>query len=161
VTVNVALVQVRGRLVRGQPKSKAGKRVVALDQGSVAAVRAHRTLLKRERLAAGDVWADSGRLFTDELGEPLNPDYVSRRFRELAKEAGLPVIKFHAARHTAAALALEAGVDIKIVSEQLGHSTTRIKQDLYQHVRHQVHADSAEKVVDLLPRSKEERGTRS
>jgi hypothetical protein len=37
------------------------------------------------------------------------------------------------------------------VSEQLGHSTTRITQDLYQHVRHQVHVDSAEKVVDLLP----------
>ena len=46
---------------------------------------------------------------------------------------------------------IQAGVDIKIVSEQLGHSTTRITQDLYQHVRHQVHVDSAEKVVDLLP----------
>jgi integrase len=65
--------------------------------------------------------------------------------------AALPVIKFHAARHTAATLALEAGVDIKIVSEQLGHSTTRITQDLCQHVRHQVRMDSAEKVVDLLP----------
>ena len=149
MTVNVALVQVGGRLVWGRPKSKAGERVVALDSGSVASVKAHRTLRKRERLAAGEAWTDSGRMFTDELGEALHPDYVSRRFRELAK-AGLPVIKFHAARHTAATLALEAGIDIKIVSEQLGHSTTRITQDLYQHVRHQVHADSAEKVVALL-----------
>jgi integrase len=151
VTVNVALVQVGGKLVWGRPKSKAGERVVGLDKGTVEAVRAHRTLRKRERLAAGEAWADSGRMFTDELGDPLHPDFVSRRFRELAAEAGLPVIKFHAARHTAATLALEAGVDIKIVSEQLGHSTTRITQDLYQHVRHQVHVDSAEKVVDLLP----------
>ena len=151
VTVNVALVQVGGKLVWGWPKSKAGERVVGLDKGTVEAVRVHRILRKRERLAAGEAWADSGRIFTDELGEPLHPDYVSRRFRELAAEAGLPVIKFHAARHTAATLALEAGIDIKIVSEQLGHSTTRITQDLYQHVRHQVHVDSAEKVVDLLP----------
>jgi integrase len=151
VTVNAALVQVGGRLVWGKPKSKAGERVVGLDRGSVAAVTAHRTLRKRERLAAGEAWEDSGRMFTDELGERLHPDYVSRRFRELAKEATLPVIKFHAARHTAATLALEAGVDIKIVAEQLGHSTTRITQDLYQHVRHQVHLDSAEKVVELLP----------
>ena len=151
VTVNVALVQVGGKLIWGRPKSKAGERVVGLDKGTVEAVRAHRTLRKRERLAAGEAWADSGRMFTDELGEPLHPDYVSRRFRELAEKAGLPVIKFHAARHTAATLALEAGIDIKIVSEQLGHSTTRITQDLYQHVRHQVHVDSAEKVVDLLP----------
>jgi integrase len=151
VTVNAALVQVGGRLVWGKPKSKAGERVVGLDRGSVAAVYAHRTLRKRERVAAGEAWEDSRRMFTDELGRAVHPDYVSRRFRELAAEAGLPVIKFHAARHTAATLALEAGVDIKIVSDQLGHSTTRITQDLYQHVRHQVHLDSAEKVVGLLP----------
>ena len=161
VTVNVALVQVGGRLVWGRPKSKAGERVVGLDRGSVAAVTAHRTLRKRERLAAGEAWTDSGRMFTDEVGERLHPDYVSRRFRELAKAAGLPVIKFHAARHTAATLALEAGVDIKIVSEELGHSTTRITQDLYQHVRHKVHVDAAEKVVDLLPRRRGARETGS
>jgi integrase len=161
VTVNVALVQVGGRLVWGRPKSKAGKRVVGLDKESVAAVKAHRTLRKRERLAAGEAWADSGRMFTGELGEPLHPDYVSRRFRELAEAAGLPVIKFHAARHTAATLALEAGIDIKIVSEQLGHSTTTITRDLYQHVRHQVQVDSAQKVVDLLPSRKRSQETGS
>ena len=161
VTVSAALVQVRGRLIWGKPKSKAGERVVGLDKGSVAAVTAHRTLRKRERLVAGEAWADSGQMFTDELGERLHPEYVSRRFRELAKAAGLPVIKFHAARHTAATLALEAGIDIKIVSEQLGHSTTTITRDLYQHVRHQVHVDSAEKVVDLLPGHKIARETGS
>ena len=127
------------------------ERVVGIDRDTVEGVKAHRTLRKRERLAAGEAWEESGQMFTDELGRRLHPEYVSRRFRELAAEAGLPVIKFHAARHTAATLALAAGVDIKIVSEQLGHSTTRITQDLYQHVRLQVHQDSAEKVVELLP----------
>jgi integrase len=151
VIVNVALIQVSGKLVWGKPKSKAGERVVGIDRDTVQGVHAHRTLRKRERLAAGEAWEDSGRMFTDELGRALHPEYVSRRFRELAAEAGLPVIKFHAGRHTAATLALEAGVDIKIVSEQLGHSTTRITQDLYQHVRLQLHHDSAERVRQLLP----------
>ena len=161
VTVSAALVQVRGRLVWGQPKSKAGERVVGLDKGSVAAARAHRTLRKRERLAAGEAWEDSGRMFTDELGQALHPEYVSRRFRELAAAAGLPVIKFHAARHTAATLALEAGTDIKIVSEMLGHSTTRITQDLYQHVRVQLQIDAAETAVELLSGRKRVRETGS
>ncbi len=162
VTVNAALVQVGGRLVWGRPKSKAGERVVGLDKGSVASVKVHRTLRKRERLAAGEAWEDSGRFFTDEHGRALHPEYVSRRFRELAKEAELPVIKFHAARHTAATLALEAGIDIKIVSETLGHSTTRITQDLYQHVRVQLQIDAAETAVELLPDAvKRAQGTRS
>jgi DDE superfamily endonuclease len=46
--------------------------------------------------------------------------------------------------------ALEAGTDIRIVSEMLGHSTTRITQDLYQHVRVQLQIDAAETAVELL-----------
>ena len=69
----------------------------------------------------------------------------------MAKEAGLPVIKFHATRHTAATLALQAKIDTKIVSETLGHSTTRITEDLYQHVSVQMQIGAAEMVVALLP----------
>lgn len=84
-------------------------------------------------------------------GSPLYPEQVTRTFQALARAAGLPVIKFHAARHTAASLALDAGIDVKLVSDQLGHSTTRITQDLYQHVRLQPQIDAAERVVSLLP----------
>jgi integrase len=93
-------------------------------------------------------------MFTDELGRPLNPDWISRRFKALAKEVGLPVIKFHAARHTAATLALQGGIETKIVSETLGHSTTRITEDLYQHVSVQMQIGAAETVVSLLPQRK-------
>lgn len=64
------------------------------------------------------------------------------------------MIKLHEGRHTAAVLALEAGVAPKVVSAQLGHSTVGITQDLYTHVRQTVAADAAERVAALLvPRS--------
>lgn len=151
ITVNVVLLLIGSRLVWGKPKSRAGERVVGLDSGSVEEGKTHRSCRRRERLAAGAAWDNSGRMFTGETGEPLNPDWISRRFKEMAAEAGLPVIKFHAARHTAATLALEAKVDVKIVSEQLGHSTERITRDLYQHVSVQMQIGAAETVVALLP----------
>lgn len=154
ITVNVALLLIGGKLSWGKPKSRAGERVVGLDSGSVAAGRAHRARRKRDRLAAGASWQESGHMFTRPDGQPLNPDYISRRFRELTDEAGLPRIKFHGTRHTAATLALEAKIDTRIVSEQLGHSTTRITQDLYQHVRVQLQIDAAEQTVALLPERK-------
>ena len=121
ITVNVALLAVGGRLVWGKPKTKSGERVVGLDADTVTAGKAHQSQRRRERLAAGPAWDDSGRMFTDEVGRRLNPDWISRRFKTLAKDAGLPVIKFHAARHTAATLALQGGVETKVVSETLGH----------------------------------------
>jgi integrase len=84
------------------------------------------------RAAIGQLRADGRNprlLVIDPLGACIGEGTIltskgARRFKEMAGEAGLPVIKFHAARHTAATLALQAKVDSKIVSEQLGHSTT-------------------------------------
>jgi integrase len=161
VKVNVALLMIGGRLSWGRPKSKAGERVVDLDQGSVIAGQAHRMQRKRERLAAGPAWQDSGRMFTREDGSSLNPDWISRRFRQLSAEAGLPVIKFHAARHTAASLMFDAQVDVKIVQEVLGHSTETITRDIYTHVRRKHHQDAAERMVALLPEPKSARAPAS
>ena len=50
----------------------------------------------------------------------------------------------------------DAGVDVKIVQETLGHSTEAITRDIYAHVRRKRHQDAAEKLVALLPET--ERG---
>jgi len=89
-------------------------------------------------------------VFATEVGGPVRPDYVSRHFTTLTTAAGLPRITLHQGRHTAATMALEAGLDIKVVAEQLGQSTTRITQDLYQHVRRSVAGDAAAKVARLV-----------
>ena len=150
--IAASILQLGGKVVRGLPKTQAGERFVSLDQESVALLRRHRTAQKRERLAWGGAYEDQDLVFCREDGTPYPPDYVSRRFRELAEAAGLPRIKLHEGRHTAATLALEAGLDVKVVADQLGHSTTAITQNTYQHVRRQVHVSAAEAVVELLPK---------
>jgi integrase len=62
----------------------------------------------------------------------------------------VPPIKLHEGRHTAATLGLESGVDLKTVSDQLGHSGIGITADLYTHVRRARHHEAAERVAQLL-----------
>jgi integrase len=57
-----------------------------------------------------------------------------RSFRPLLERAGLPRIRFHDLRHTAASIPLAHGVPTKIVSEMLGHASTSITDDIYAHV---------------------------
>jgi len=59
---------------------------------------------------------------------------VRRWFRPMLKKAGVPLIRFHDLRHTAATLLLLAGIHPKVVSEMLGHASIAITLDLYSHV---------------------------
>ena len=149
--IRQTILQINGEIVWDTPKSAAGVRTVSLDSGTAALIPAHLTILKREKLAAGEAYTDHGMFFCREDGTPYSPDSISKGFQRQAAAAGLPVIRLHEGRHTAATLGLEAGLDIKVVSDQLGHATTRITQDLYTHVRPAVHDAAAETVLNLLP----------
>ena len=103
-----------------------------------------------ERLEAGDRWVDSGYVFTNTVGEPLNPDYLTRRFAYLVQKAGLPPVRLHDLRHGAATLAHAAGADIKTVQEQLGHSSIVLTADTYTSVLMIMHFKIAEAAARLV-----------
>ncbi|WP_130491636.1 site-specific integrase [Motilibacter rhizosphaerae] len=144
------ITEVRGQLLVGSPKTKRGSRVVPLDPGTVERLRQHERQQQLERTAWGAAWQDHGLVFTREDGRPLRPEYVTRHFQRLAEEAGLPVIRLHDLRHTNASLALAAGIDIKVVSDRLGHSTTAITADLYTHVDRGVGRSAADRIAAVL-----------
>ena len=73
-----------------------------------------------ERAAAGTRWAETGYVFTTRTGGPVGPDLVTRLFRGLVADSGLPPVTLHGLRHGAATLALAAGTDLKVVQDQLG-----------------------------------------
>lgn len=58
-------------------------------------------------------------------------------------EHALPELKLHGLRHTWATLALAEGIDIHIVSESLGHSSTHITRKIYTHVTPPMQSDAA------------------
>ena len=80
----------------------------------------------------------------------MRPEYATRDFQALALKAGLPVIRLHDLRHTNASLALSAGVDLKVVSERLGHSQLAITADLYTHVNRGLGKAAAEQIARAL-----------
>ncbi len=123
-----------GRPQLGVPKTAAGARVVPIDPLTVEVLSGHQVVQQAERAAWGEAWVEHGLVFTRENGELLRPDVVTHTFRKLVEAAGVPPIRLHDLRHTHASLALAAGVDIKVVSDRLGHSTTSITADLYTHV---------------------------
>ena len=117
-------------------ETKSGKvRVNALSEETVGALRRHRARQNQRRLLLGPGYRDDGLVFSSADGSPWNPDYFGKGFASLvARTADVPRIRFHDLRHTSATTLLRAGVATKVVSERLGHSTTTLTTDTYQHV---------------------------
>ncbi len=144
------ITDVNGHSIVSSPKTKRGQRLVQLDPDTVETLRRHREAQELERLAWGAAWNDDGMVFTREDGRALRPEYVTRHFQELTKKVRLRAIRVHDLRHTSASLALAAGVDLKVVSERLGHSQLAITADLYTHVNRKLGKAAAQQIADVL-----------
>ena len=134
VTPRKPRVEVNYKVHVSEPKTAKGKRSLALDPATAAALREHRVRQAEERLIVGPGWQDSGLVFTWGDGRPLHPERFSRWFERLAREAALPKIRLHDVRHSYATAALAAGVPAKVISERLGHANIAITMDTYSHV---------------------------
>jgi integrase len=83
-------------------------------------------------------------------GRPIWPGSVTDRFQVLSEAAELPRIRLHDLRHSAASLALSAGIDLKTVSTNLGHAGISITADRYSHVLPAAAREAAEKVAAMV-----------
>lgn len=139
-----------GNIRHKKPKSEAGNRDVILDPDTVALFTSYKAQRAKWQLAAGPAWPDTGLFFVRPDGRAWHPASVSQRFRRLIQRGGFPPIRLHDLRHCAATIALEAGIDIKVVSEQLGHSTTTLTRDTYQSVAKELHHEAAGAVAERI-----------
>src|SRR4029450_9273911 len=121
-------------VVVSEPKTGKGRRSLALDPATVAALREHRTRQAEHGLAVGPGWQEVGLVFTWPDGRPIHPQRFSNWFEQHTRAAGLPRIRLHDVRHSYGTAALAAGVPAKVVSERLGHSAVAITMDTYSHV---------------------------
>lgn len=150
VKVRHTLMVVGGKVVEGIPKTENGRRTIDLDEVTVAALRAHRKVQLEQRMLMGAGYTDHGYVFAQVDGRPYFPNGISEVFDRLVKRSGLPRIRLHDLRHTHATHLLAAGVNVKVVSERLGHSSASMTLDVYSHVLAGQQAQAAAAVAALV-----------
>lgn len=126
-------VVVRGKAQDEDGKTDAGEREVSLDPFTVTMLQKHVAMLDEERDAFGEAYHPGGKLMCWENGKPLHPDTITSRFNLLVDRAGARRIRLHDVRHTYATLALDSGVDPKVLSDRVGHANLNVTLGLYVH----------------------------
>ena len=149
--VRSGLVRSADGLVLAEPKTPHSRRTIALGGRDVAALERHRMSQAKERLRAGPIWQELDLVFPDECGRPISQERLQRKeLWRLLEDAGLPRMRVHDLRHTAATLMLQAEVNPKVVSERLGHANIAFTLRVYAHVLPDMQRQAAQAIETLL-----------
>lgn len=139
-----------------EPKTKSGRRSIAITQSDVDMLHKHSLTQGKHRMRLGGLekdgglYKDSGLVFCGEDGSPTHPDTISKWFPRFMVENDLPRLRFHDLRHTHVTLLIKAGVDIKTVSERVGHASAMMTLDRYAHVLPDQQEAAASKLDKLI-----------
>jgi integrase len=133
-----------------EPKTQAGRRKIVLSSFLIGVLTRHRVSQLEMRLKAGTTWEDHDLVFCNERGSFIEPDNLLVRFKKLLQEIGLPRMRFHDLRHSAATILMSMGVPAKVVQEILGHSSISMTLDVYSHVLPSLQEDAMDKMSGLF-----------
>ncbi len=157
VKVVQQLVKVGSSHVLRELKTESSQnRVIAITEDVIQALKEHKKNKAAEYEFIGYEEADIKKMlsewlvFTNELGNLLQPRNFLRNFKGALKASGIEPIRFHDMRHTFALLSLQQGVDIKTLQSDLGHESIETTLDRYGHVNEEMKRDAANKRKKLL-----------
>lgn len=145
------IVTYRGRrYIEGEPKTAKSKRNIVLPSLVVEALKKHRRDQYEMKEKAGSSWEERDLVFCNVRGGFLTPNTLRRAFHRLLSDAGLPPMRLHDLRHSAATILLTMGVHPKVVQELLGHSSIAMTLDTYSHVLPSMQKEAMGKMNDLF-----------
>jgi integrase len=149
LTVRQSIQRIDGKLTI-TPTKKDKVHTVNLPAVTRSVLVAHRAKQDEERRLAGSRWRETGFVFTTTIGTPIDARSVIRRFHSILKTTGLPRLRFHDLRHSAATLLLAQGVSPRYISDLLGHSQVSFTMQTYAHVLPHIQRDVADKMDEIL-----------
>ena len=119
--------------VESEPKTAKGRRMIKLPVFVVDILVRHKAQQEEQRREVGSTWIDKDLVFTNAQGYYYSSSTLRKVFRRFLVSIGLPHMRFHDLRHSAATILLAMKVHPKVVQEILGHSQIAMTLDVYSH----------------------------
>lgn len=137
-------------LIGTTTKTRRGRRTLAIQPETAEALKALRIQQEERRVAYGDLWNDSGLVFSRDGGGLLLERHISKKLEAACAVAGVPRRTPHELRHTFTTLAAQRGVPLKLIADRLGHANTDLIAAVYAHVTEEGDLLVTEALRDIL-----------
>ena len=132
------------------PKTETSNRMISIPDSIIKLLKEYKRKQLEARLRLGDKWIETNRLFVQWNGSPMHPDTIAKWFRQFLEDKNLPHITFHGLRHTHATLLISQGLDVRTVSNRLGHAQTSTTLNIYAHAFAKMDREASDKLDNLL-----------
>lgn len=127
---------VKGGVILEDPKTARSRRTVTMPNYVCEALRRHQQ--------------DVGHVLSGSQGQPITPDALTARYDKAIADLKLPRVPLKNLRHSSATIALEAGVDVTVVSRRLGHSNVTTTDRFYLAPKRSADERAAQMIDDFL-----------
>ena len=139
-----------GKLLEKKAKTKQSIRSIKIPPNVLDELKVLKEKFEIKKNALKGNFSKFNLVVSSKEGTPVNPRNIGRSMDLITEKAGVPRITFHSLRHTHATLLMENGVNMKVVSERLGHSNIKTTMDRYTHVSSTLQDQAAEIFGSLL-----------
>ena len=137
------------QVVQNFCKTKSSKRTVMFTAGLAVMLAEHKEAMKKRAEDMGEDWSEENLVFLNSRGNMVYSRNLQEVLYRIYKKAGINGATMHTLRHTSATRCFEAGVDIKAVSEQLGHKNVKTTYDIYVHLLEDTKAKQIDKLDEI------------
>lgn len=131
IVVNHTLSDVGGKHFLTTPKTKTSKRTIYITNDLLNILKEHKKKQHELIFTLGGQFEHPEMVFTSELGNYKDRSGLNTSFKRFLKGTGFEFMTLHCLRHSNATLLLNSGVDLKVVSEHLGHSDVGTTANIY------------------------------
>lgn len=134
ITIQRTLSEIGGTFYLTPPKTKHSTRQIAMSDTIINLLKDHKIKQERIQSEIGEIFLHPEMVFTSSNGNYKSRNCLNRSLKRYLKNTKFAFMTLHCLRHTNATLLLNNGVDIKIVSDHLGHSNIGVTANVYANV---------------------------
>jgi integrase len=116
-------------------KTTTSRRNLDLGERLTDILRRHKKEQAKVRLLMGEDWTDNGLVFTNQAGNPVDTSRARKHLSSILSRTGLPEIRLYDLRHSHGSMLLDQDVNIKAISDRLGHANTSMTVNRYLHAQ--------------------------
>mgnify|MGYP000395774993 CR=1 FL=1 len=135
--------------VQDKCKTKSSKRIIVITSGLAMILAEHKEVMRNRAKQLGEEWSEDSLVFRNSRGNMVYSRNLQWVLYRILDKAGIEGATMHTLRHSYATRCFEAGVDIKAISEQLGHANVKTTYNIYVHLLEDTKAKEIDKLAGI------------